>query len=173
MLVTECGENVLYTYDTVVRIYKSCHFTKRLIYLAAHPPEEHKARPSQQAFLNKCKTRVCTHKRTCWGICREMACQIYNILEARWRRCHCVSLRGPAYLHWVSTLMMCYCLNHMLICFCSRAFLPTRDCKRLEDSASLTLRPIAHFVNYKFTLHYTVPCWYIQWRLILKENKIK
>lgn len=83
MLVTECGENVLYTYDTVVRTHKSCHFAKRLVYLAAHPPEEHKARPSQWAFLNKCKTRVCTHKRTCWGICKEMGCEIYNLSEAR------------------------------------------------------------------------------------------
>lgn len=52
MLVTDCGEKILYAYDTVVITHNSDDFAKVVVFLAAHSPEEHKARPSQQAFLN-------------------------------------------------------------------------------------------------------------------------
>lgn len=69
-LVADCGEKVLYTYDTCYNTQSRLYFAKRLIFLATHPPEEHKARPPQQAFLNKCKTRA-VHTDTRWGICRD------------------------------------------------------------------------------------------------------
>lgn len=59
----ESGEKVLYTYDTVVITHQLCHFAKRLVFLAAHPPEEHNARPSQQAFHTSVK-HVCAHTNT-------------------------------------------------------------------------------------------------------------
>lgn len=62
MPVTVCGEKVLYMYDIVVRtdqilLLQFLFF----LFLAAHPAEEHKARPLQQTFLNYYKTHTCVH----------------------------------------------------------------------------------------------------------------
>lgn len=109
--------------------------------------EEHKARPLQQTFLNEYETHMCvcthTHKNAHPEafIKISIGCKIYNLFEVRWSCRHCLFLLGPVYIHWKLIPVICYYLNHTLICFrfTFSVFSVTRDCKGLEDSALHTL----------------------------------
>lgn len=150
MLVTNCGKfgKVWYSCN---KPHSFAHFAF-FSFFSSTPTRRAQSKKIPQSLLNEFETRcVHTHKHTKAFVKYPWDVRFITRLRQGKGFVHCVSLRGPVYNHWELLLMICYCLNHMLICFwlVFTVFSLTRDCKGLEDSASKSSETdyVAHFVN--------------------------
>lgn len=151
MLVTDCGGKFLYTYDPVIISSQILLlWFLFLFFLDAHPPKEHKV-IATCIFKLVWNTNLftCTHKNGTF-VKGSMEGTIYNPLRPGKGFCHCMFPYniGLVYIHGKLILMICYCLNHMLICFwfVFSVFSLTGGWKILHHTSSGTYH-VAHFVN--------------------------